>query len=98
MPCKLGICACSPYTLILGRLAFSPTPYQELYDLARQVYDESSCWSLEDYRVVFEFLRYSGMVKSRDGLLYLDLEDPFDREYAELAKRALAEAGLIAVS
>ena len=96
MACGLGVCGCSPYTLILGRLAVGPASPGELEALAREVYgDGSSCWSMEDYRVVLGFLLYAGMVRYNDGKLQLHLGDPHDWEYAEAARKALVEAGVV---
>lgn len=90
---EIGICGCSAYTLVLGRLWLGPASREELDSLARELYEENehSCWSYEDYHVVMEFLLYSGMVKrSSDGLLRLDLRDPHDVEYAKLASKSCA--------
>ena len=97
MACRLGVCGCSPYTLILGMLSIGPASPSELVSLANTVYgDGASCWSVEDYRVVLGFLLHSGMVRlEEDGRLHLHLGDPHDREYAETARRALVEAGLV---
>ncbi|MCE4620676.1 MAG: hypothetical protein F7C33_06610 [Desulfurococcales archaeon] len=64
--------------------------------LANTIYgDSASCWSMEDYRVVLGFLLHAGLVRYRDGKLQLSLRDPHDREYAEIAKKALVDVGLV---
>ena len=84
---EIPLCGCSPYTLIMGRLWKSPAKKEELDNLARMLYvNRRSCWSYEDYRVVMGFLLHSGMVKEdSNGMLTLDLEDPYDADYAKLA-------------
>lgn len=83
-----SMCWCNPYTLILGLLNVKPRRRSEIDEIARRLYDnDHSCWSMEDYRIIMGFLLYSGMVVEKDGLLFLDLEDPFDWEYAQLASR-----------
>ena len=90
-----SLCWPSPYTLILGMLWGQGATEEEIEEKARILYEERrSCWSMEDYRIVLGFLEYAGMVVE-EGKLKLDLEDPLDLEYAEIAHRSLVEGGVI---
>ncbi len=87
------LCSCSPYTLIVGKLWHNPVNVEELFEIARRVYDSGTCWTVDKFEAVLGLLRSLGLVKMIDGKLVLELKHPDDLEYAKKASEFLRALG-----